>query len=133
MCRRSCFGHGFRVLPEPPQRVEVPDVKRIDGNSRAAARVRLLRLDENRPPVQTTVHEQPAKCIKPDTSGADVFVSIDPAPAGPLGIVPVQHVEPIESDKLLKTVERIPITGFIGDVVAGCDEMTRVEADPGAR
>ena len=65
----------------------------------------------------------------PEASLADVLVPIDAAPQRLLRVVQMKHLEPVEPDDAPEGAERSGISLRRDDVVAGCEQVTRVETD----
>ena len=72
--------------------------------------------------------EKAAERFLAEAAATDVLVPIDTAPARLLGVVGVKDFEPAEPDQTVEGVERLAVAGVGDDVVAGRDQVARVEA-----
>ena len=59
-----------------------------------------------------------------------MFMSIDATPARLLRVVQVKDLDPIESDGAIELAERVGISVFGAEIVAGRQQVTGVQADP---
>ncbi len=76
--------------------------------------------------------QQPAERLEPEAPVADVLVTIDTAAAGPLRIVAVKDLQPLDADDPIELIEGVAIACLRRDVVARRHEVARIEADADA-
>src|SRR5216683_7557837 len=71
--------------------------------------------------------------LAPEDSVPDVLVAVAVRAERSLRVVHVQSAQPVEPDRLVELVEHAVQLLALGDVVAGDEEVARVEADAEAR
>ena len=121
------------MLAKRPQCVEVPHVVLIDLDHVWPGAACFLRLDQNRQIAESWIVQQAPERLETEATLTEVLVSIDAAAARPLRVVTVKDLQPIEADDAIERGEGVAIADVGDDVVSGCDEVTRVEADADAR
>lgn len=94
---------------------------------------RFLRLDQHRQAREARVMKEAMERREAEVAFADVLMTIDTAPAWPLGIVGVKHAEAIDADEPLECGEGLLIPALADDIVAGRDEVAGIEADTDPR
>src|SRR5205814_10449831 len=111
------------------QRVQVPLVERIDRNDSLRAAFGLRRLEQHRQIAEAAIVHEASERLEPEAPVADVLVAIDAAAERPLRVVQVKHLQPIEADQPLELLEGRRVAAGRADLVAGGEQMARVEAD----
>jgi inner membrane protein len=118
------------AVPKPAERVQVLHVHRVwRDRSGPLPPLGLLGLDEHRQPCKTVVVQQSPERFETKAAVANVLVPVYPAAARLLGIVGVEHFDPIDPDESIERLKGLPIPGVAHDVVPGRDEMAGVQAD----
>ena len=80
-------------------------------------------------PIETRIVQQAVKGRDTQTSAADVLVAIHSTRARLLGVVAVKHLQTIEAHEPVERRECLAIAPLGDDVVAGGDQVTRIQAD----